>query len=219
MTSTISASAERQLERRAKHKLAVLRHVEEVSGNVAATCRYYGISRQASYHWLKRYENEGVEGLRDRSSAPHHSPNATEAEVVEKILWLRQQYHFGPQKIAMYLKRYHDLTIRAVTPLGKRRNPSRRSSEGISLVVLGTVFRTTLWWAVLKTHSAPKTRGVFHSLKCVFLHTPLDFPLLPPLSLPHWASSVQPGDGAPAESAVLTRSAWGSAADLVHRRP
>jgi hypothetical protein len=31
--------------------------------------------------------------------------------VVEKILWLRQQYHFGPQKIAMYLKRYHDITI------------------------------------------------------------------------------------------------------------
>ena len=31
--------------------------------------------------------------------------------MVEKILWLRQQYHFGPQKIAMYLKRYHDLTI------------------------------------------------------------------------------------------------------------
>jgi hypothetical protein len=31
--------------------------------------------------------------------------------VVEKILWLRQQYHFGLQKIAMYLKRYHDLTI------------------------------------------------------------------------------------------------------------
>ena len=32
---------ERELERRAQRKLAVLRHVEEVSGNVAATCRYY----------------------------------------------------------------------------------------------------------------------------------------------------------------------------------
>ncbi|WP_327328053.1 hypothetical protein OG735_40160 [Streptomyces sp. NBC_01210] len=29
-----------------KHWLAVLRHVKEVSGSVAATCRYYGISRQ-----------------------------------------------------------------------------------------------------------------------------------------------------------------------------
>ena len=75
MTSNTSASAERQLERRAKHRLAVLRHVEEVSGNVAATCRYYGISRQAYYGWLKRYESEGFEGLKDRSSAPHHSPD------------------------------------------------------------------------------------------------------------------------------------------------
>jgi transposase len=111
MTKKIAASVERQLERGAKHRLAVLRHVEEVSGNVAATCRYYGISRQAYYGWLKRYEAEGEEGLRDRSSAPHHSPTVTNVEVVEKILWLRQQYHFGPQKIAMYLKRYHDLTI------------------------------------------------------------------------------------------------------------
>jgi hypothetical protein len=38
--------SERELERRAQHRPAVLRHVEEVSGNVAATCRYYGISRQ-----------------------------------------------------------------------------------------------------------------------------------------------------------------------------
>jgi hypothetical protein len=37
---------ERELERRAQRRLAVLRHVEEVSGNVAATCRYDGISRQ-----------------------------------------------------------------------------------------------------------------------------------------------------------------------------
>jgi len=130
MTSTISASAERELERRAKHKLAVLRHVEEVSGSVAATCRYYGISRQAYYKWLRRYEEEGLEGLKDRSSAPHHSPTATSAEVIEKILWLRQQYHFGPHKITMYLKRYHDLTIspsgvwRILKKLGLSRLPA-----------------------------------------------------------------------------------------------
>ena len=42
---------------------------------------------------------------------PHESPNATNAEVVGKIVYLRQSYHFGPQKIAMYLKRYHDVVI------------------------------------------------------------------------------------------------------------
>ena len=65
---------ERELERRAQRRLAVLRHVEEISGNVAATCRYYGISRNCYYKWLKRYEDEGFEGLKDRSSAPHRSP-------------------------------------------------------------------------------------------------------------------------------------------------
>ncbi len=60
--------------RRAKHKLAVLRHVEEISGNVAATCCYYGISRQVHYKWRRRYEEEGFEGLKDRSSDPHHQP-------------------------------------------------------------------------------------------------------------------------------------------------
>jgi transposase len=28
---------------------------------------------------------------------------------VGKIVYLRKHYHFGPAKIAMYLKRYHDV--------------------------------------------------------------------------------------------------------------
>lgn len=31
--------------------------------------------------------------------------------MVGKILYLRQNYHFGPTKICMYLKRYHDVEI------------------------------------------------------------------------------------------------------------
>jgi transposase len=121
---------ERELERRANRRLAVLRHVEEVSGNVAATCRYYGISRQCYYGWLRRFEADGLDGLKDRSQRPHHSPRATQAEVVEKIIWLRQHYHFGPAKIAMYLGRYHDVTIsvsgvwRILKRLGLNRLPA-----------------------------------------------------------------------------------------------
>jgi len=37
---------------------------------------------------------------------PLVSPNATSTDVVGKILYLRQNYHFGPAKISMYLKRY-----------------------------------------------------------------------------------------------------------------
>ncbi|MEW2386620.1 IS481 family transposase [Micromonospora sp. NPDC047707] len=104
-------SLDQKLDRQAQHRLAVLRHAEEVTGNVAQTCRYYGISRQTFYKWLRRYQDEGITGLRDRSSAPHHCPNATHADIVNKIVYLRRNYHFGPVKIQMYLKRYHDVTI------------------------------------------------------------------------------------------------------------
>ena len=49
-------------ERGAHRRLAVLRHVEEVNGSVAATCRYYGISRQCYYGWLRRYEAHAWRG-------------------------------------------------------------------------------------------------------------------------------------------------------------
>lgn len=107
--------SESQLDHQARRRLAVSRHVEEVSGNVAMTCRYYGISRQTYYAWLRRYETEGTDCLRDRSRRLRSSPNATRAEVVEKIIHLRSNYHFGPQKIVMYLKRYHDVTSARLT--------------------------------------------------------------------------------------------------------
>jgi transposase InsO family protein len=99
------------LDRQVRRRLAVLRHVEEVTGNVAMTCRYFGISRPTYYTWLRRYEAEGPDGLRERSKAPKNRPTATSTDVVGKIIHLRQNYHFGPQKIQMYLKRYHDVDI------------------------------------------------------------------------------------------------------------
>ena len=73
--------------------------------------RYYGITRQSFYVWKRRYDELGEEGLKDRSRRPKTCPNATHVDVVGKILYLRQNYHFGPAKISMYLKRYHDVTI------------------------------------------------------------------------------------------------------------
>ncbi len=121
---------EREQQRKVKHRLAVIRHAQEVTGNVAATCRYYGISRQCYYKWLRRYEEKGEEGLRDGSSAPLSSPNQTPVDVVAKVVYLRQNYHFGPHKISMYLQRYHDVTLspsgiwRILNKLGMSRLPA-----------------------------------------------------------------------------------------------
>ena len=94
-----------------RRRLAIIHHVEEVTGNVALTCRYHGISRQCYYAWYRRYQAHGVDGLRDRSKRPRVSPNATRTEVVGKVLSLRQHDHFGPARIATYRKRYHQIQV------------------------------------------------------------------------------------------------------------
>jgi len=81
---------EKEQQRIIKRRLAIIRHADEVTGNVAATCRYYGFSRQCFYTWLRRYEEEGEEGPRERSRRPLTSPNATQSEVVDKIIYLRR---------------------------------------------------------------------------------------------------------------------------------
>jgi transposase InsO family protein len=102
---------DKELDKNAARRLAIIRHAQEVTGNVALTCRYYGISRQVFCTWMRRYQAEGLAGLRDRSRRPLHCPHETPSEVVEKIICLRTNYHVGPGKISMYLQRYHDVTI------------------------------------------------------------------------------------------------------------
>jgi transposase InsO family protein len=96
-------------------RLSWFRHVQEITHNVAKTCRYYGMARRTYYFWWNRYQESGIEGLKDRSKIPHHCPRATKAEVIEKIVYLRQHYYFGPRKIQMYLLRYHRIKIHAST--------------------------------------------------------------------------------------------------------
>jgi transposase-like protein len=64
-----------QLPREAHRRLAIIQHAEEVTGNVAMTCRYYGISRQVYYRWLRRYQRTKastgyVTSLDDHATAP-----------------------------------------------------------------------------------------------------------------------------------------------------
>ena len=64
---------ERELSRAAARRLAIIRHAEEVTGNVALTCRYYGISRTLYYTWRRGYEELGIEGL-GRAPVAAHEP-------------------------------------------------------------------------------------------------------------------------------------------------
>ena len=92
-------------------RFKVLQRAAASSRNVARTCRHFGISRKTFYKWKRRYDAHGAAGLGDRPRTPHRSPRATPREVVSKILYLRENYHFGPGRIADYLQRFHRLSI------------------------------------------------------------------------------------------------------------
>src|SRR5690606_22861279 len=91
-------------------RLKILRQAA-AEGNVARVCRRYGISRQTFYKWKRRHAQHGDAGLCDRPRTPHRSPRATPREIVSKILYLRQHYHFGPGRIAAYLQRFHQIRV------------------------------------------------------------------------------------------------------------
>ncbi len=72
--------------RNQRWRLSIIRHAEEVTHNVAKTCRYFDISRTALYRWYEKYEKYGEEGLKDRSHCPIHSPNSAKPEIIAKII-------------------------------------------------------------------------------------------------------------------------------------
>ena len=63
----------------------------------------HGVSRKTIYKWLDRYQEQGVQGLRNLSRRPHHSPNQVSAEVEAAIVEARQRWRWGPGKLRVKL--------------------------------------------------------------------------------------------------------------------
>jgi len=77
---------------------------------VAMVAIELGVSRATGYKWVRRYRSQGMAGLEDRSSRPHHMPRALPAEQVALILDARVTHRFGPHRLA-YLTGYPRSTI------------------------------------------------------------------------------------------------------------
>jgi putative transposase len=69
-------------------------------------CRSFGVSRKTGYELMARYEAMGLDGLRDGSRRPQTHPNATSAEIVERIVAARRMYpSWGGRKLRGLLRR------------------------------------------------------------------------------------------------------------------
>ena len=69
-------------------------------------CRQFSISRKTGYKRVERYKLWGLEGLGDRSRAPHTHPNSTPQPVIERLIRAKGEHPtWGPKKLVAWLSR------------------------------------------------------------------------------------------------------------------
>lgn len=70
-----------------------LRMVQAVTDGepVSAVAGRFGVDRKTVRKWLQRFLAEGVAGLADRSSRPHHSPTAIARGTAQRVITLRRR--------------------------------------------------------------------------------------------------------------------------------
>jgi IS30 family transposase len=128
-TGTLSlAKLELNLSKQASTRLKWFDYYARHNRNARLTCRYFGISPQTFYRWLKRYDPHHPRTLESRSHRPRKvrqpSYTSTNIEAVRKI---REKYpRWGKDKLAILLERENNklsvsMVGRILTYL-KRRN-------------------------------------------------------------------------------------------------
>lgn len=73
-------------------RLQLVQEYESGLFSMTELAAHYGVSRKTGYVWVKRYETEGLLGLRDRSRRPHTSPQATDPTLVKAIIAKRKRH-------------------------------------------------------------------------------------------------------------------------------
>src|SRR2546430_6163917 len=89
-----------------EEKLRFVFEYEQHEQTMRDVCQSFGISRETGYHWLRRYQTQGVMGLAELDRAARHHPNQTSEEIEQLILDLRQAHmRWGPRKLKRILER------------------------------------------------------------------------------------------------------------------
>jgi len=73
--------------------------------SLSGLCREFEITRPTGYLWLKRFREQGVAGVQERSRRPRQSPRRTAAALEARIVELRRQRpDWGARKLAVLLE-------------------------------------------------------------------------------------------------------------------
>src|ERR1700680_568257 len=80
----------------------LVERIESSNCSLREAAEAAGVSERTAYRWLKRWRQEGAQGLIDRSSAPKRIPHRTAPERVQAIAALRR-LHMTAAEIAEVL--------------------------------------------------------------------------------------------------------------------
>lgn len=116
-------------EQKLAHRRLQMLEFAETLGNVSEACRKMGISRSQFYEYKRRYQEQGIEGLKDLPPIHKSHPQTTPPEVVDQIIeWAYKQPSWGCEKIRIKLKqaghRLSAVTVQDI--LNKQELGSRR---------------------------------------------------------------------------------------------
>jgi transposase InsO family protein len=101
-------------------RLRLCRRIED-GWPVSHAAASMGISRDRAYVWWHRYQAEGVGGLVDRSSRPHHSPTRVKRRLERRVVSLRVNRGLGPARIAGIMGLHASTTHRVLMRHGLNR--------------------------------------------------------------------------------------------------
>jgi transposase InsO family protein len=118
------------------YKKVVLEYAR-LCGSDAKSYREFNVPRSTFYEWKKVLAKEGAGGLVPKKPIAKSHPRQLRPEVVDKILHLRRTCQMGPQRIAWYMERYHDITVscssvyRTLIRHGMRRLPKNTGRRAV----------------------------------------------------------------------------------------
>jgi len=88
---------------------------------VSHVAKAMGVSRQCAHRWINRFNDAGDDGLEDRSSRPHTSPNQSAPDVEERVLAARREHRCGPDQLTHEV----DVPARTITRILRRNGVPR----------------------------------------------------------------------------------------------
>lgn len=87
-----------------ERKAEFVQLADQPNANISRLCRRFGISRPTGYRWLGRYQQEGLDGLAERSRRPRSSPNKTPDEIEQLVVAARRaDPGWGGRKLRAHL--------------------------------------------------------------------------------------------------------------------